>query len=207
MCLAPGLVAFSTVNMLARAFYALGDTKTPMKISIVCLAVNLILAAALVVPLRQGGLGIANTAHFHLQRLAAGLRAAEKAGETGNGIAARDLSAAGRRRHCWPDCWRLVRLAILGKFVRPPTIALKIGAVFVPAGIAGLVYWLVGAGVQNSGGERKWRSLRWRDSKNRARGSKRMACRRRIFWDADTASLPTVKPAPRRSSSFVRTSI
>ena len=34
MCLAPGLVAFSTVNILARAFYALGDTKTPMKISL-----------------------------------------------------------------------------------------------------------------------------------------------------------------------------
>ncbi len=38
MCLAPGLVAFSTVNILARAFYALGDTQTPMKISIACLA-------------------------------------------------------------------------------------------------------------------------------------------------------------------------
>jgi hypothetical protein len=31
---------FSTVNILARAFYALGDTKTPMKISLVCLAIN-----------------------------------------------------------------------------------------------------------------------------------------------------------------------
>ena len=37
MCLAPGLVAFSMVNILARSFYALGDTKTPMKISIFCL--------------------------------------------------------------------------------------------------------------------------------------------------------------------------
>ena len=27
VCLAPGLVAFSTVNVLARAFYALGDTQ------------------------------------------------------------------------------------------------------------------------------------------------------------------------------------
>ena len=61
MCLAPGLVAFSTVNILARAFFALGDTQTPMKISIACLALNLLLAAVLVVPLRQGGLGIANT--------------------------------------------------------------------------------------------------------------------------------------------------
>ena len=32
-------------------------------------------------------------------------------------------------------------------------LALKIGAVFVPAGIAGGIYWLTGADVQNSGGE------------------------------------------------------
>lgn len=61
MCLAPSLVAYSTVNVLARAFFALGDTKTPMKVSIVCLGVNLVLAVMLVTPFRQGGLGVANT--------------------------------------------------------------------------------------------------------------------------------------------------
>src|SRR5206468_7322715 len=64
-CLAPGLVAFSMVNVLARAFYALGDTQTPMKISVVCLALNLVFALWLVLSFhpgyRQGGLGIANT--------------------------------------------------------------------------------------------------------------------------------------------------
>jgi putative peptidoglycan lipid II flippase len=61
VCLAPGLLAFSLSNILARAFYALGDTKTPMKISIFCLFVNMALAVSLVNPLRQGGLGIANS--------------------------------------------------------------------------------------------------------------------------------------------------
>src|SRR5207247_6950296 len=48
-------------NIVARAFYALGDTKTPMQISLVCLATNFIIAGALLIPLRQGGPGIANT--------------------------------------------------------------------------------------------------------------------------------------------------
>jgi putative peptidoglycan lipid II flippase len=60
-CLGPSLVAYSLVNVLARAFYALGDTRTPMQISLVCLMLNLVVSAALVLPLRQGGLGLANT--------------------------------------------------------------------------------------------------------------------------------------------------
>lgn len=60
-CLAPGLVMFSTVNILARAFYSMGDTRTPMRISVFCLTLNLVLALALVWRFRQGGLGIANS--------------------------------------------------------------------------------------------------------------------------------------------------
>ena len=61
MALAPGLVAFSMVNIFARAFYALGDTKTPMKISIACLMLNLAFALVLVWRFRQAGLAAANT--------------------------------------------------------------------------------------------------------------------------------------------------
>jgi len=59
--LAPSLVAYSLVNVLARAFYALDDTRTPMQISVVCLLVNLALSILLVFPLRQAGFGLANT--------------------------------------------------------------------------------------------------------------------------------------------------
>jgi putative peptidoglycan lipid II flippase len=61
VCLAPGLLSFSAVNITARAFFALGDTKTPMQISVVALLVNIGLVAVLVGPLRQAGMGIANT--------------------------------------------------------------------------------------------------------------------------------------------------
>lgn len=61
-CLAPGLLAFSLVNILARAFYALGDTRTPMLISIFCLALNAIFALALIWHFKQAGLAVANTA-------------------------------------------------------------------------------------------------------------------------------------------------
>jgi putative peptidoglycan lipid II flippase len=60
--LAPGLVAFSSVNILARAFYALGDIRTPMRISILCLALNLILVAVLIRPYHEAGMGGANSA-------------------------------------------------------------------------------------------------------------------------------------------------
>src|ERR1051325_11196539 len=59
-CLAPGLVAFSTVNILARAFYALGDTATPMRISIVGRTINLPHPDLLLEPYQAAGLGLAN---------------------------------------------------------------------------------------------------------------------------------------------------
>jgi putative peptidoglycan lipid II flippase len=140
ICLAPGLVAFSTVNILARAFYALGDTRTPMKISIACLALNFILAAMLVSPLKQGGLGIANTITSigNVWLLFFALR--KKLGK---------LEMESLQKMLPPlffitivsgliafEGWRLWENSI-----GHATIALKIGAVFVPAGIAGIVYW------------------------------------------------------------------
>lgn len=59
--LAPGLVAFSLTNILARGFYALGDTRTPMRVSAFCLLVNIVLAVALIWRYRQAGLALANT--------------------------------------------------------------------------------------------------------------------------------------------------
>lgn len=61
MFLGPGLVAFSLVNILARAFYAVGDTTTPMRISVFCLVTNLLLTAGLIWSLKEIGMGLANS--------------------------------------------------------------------------------------------------------------------------------------------------
>jgi putative peptidoglycan lipid II flippase len=143
MCLAPGLVAFSSVNIFARAFYALGDTQTPMKISIVCLMLNLLLAVALIFRFKQGGLGLANsiTSICNISLLTFALR--KKMGKLEMeplvatfppliiGAVLAGLIAWGGN-HLWE--------LKLGHH----NLALKIGAVFVPATAAGVVYWVIG---------------------------------------------------------------
>jgi len=61
-CLTPGLLAFSLNNILARAFYALGDTATPMRISLAAIAANLLAAFVSVSLYPKAGLAIANSA-------------------------------------------------------------------------------------------------------------------------------------------------
>lgn len=142
MCLAPGLVAFSTVNILARAFYALNDTKTPMKISIFCLCLNLPLSVVLVWQLRQGGLGIANTltSMLNMTLLVYALRRKLKTLELAPlkknfpALALATLLAGIIAWLSWQG-WE--------RSLGHTTLALKFGAVFVPATVAGLCYWLV----------------------------------------------------------------
>ena len=143
-CLSPGLILFSAVNVLARAFYALGDTKTPMKVSIFCLVVNLIFTSAFLVMFKlgykQGALGIANT-------LSAGCNALLLT-----------LALKRKMKHlAWAELRQpLVALAAAGvaaglvawlglnaweQNLGHANLALKIGAVFGPATAAALVYW------------------------------------------------------------------
>jgi putative peptidoglycan lipid II flippase len=141
-CLAPGLVAFSGVNVVARAFFALGDTRTPMRVSVFCLALNLIISLLLIGPFRQVGLGIANslTSFVNLWLLLRALRKKLKrldlaplrpsllalAGATVVAGLVAWLSAG-----WWSAHWGHANLL------------LKLGEVFVPAGVAVAVYGLL----------------------------------------------------------------
>jgi putative peptidoglycan lipid II flippase len=54
-----GLLAFSGIRVLVSAFYALQDTKTPVKIAVVAFLTNLIFSLLLMGPLKHGGLAFA----------------------------------------------------------------------------------------------------------------------------------------------------
>jgi putative peptidoglycan lipid II flippase len=54
-----GLVSFTVTRIGAQAFYALGDTRTPVRASLWAMAVNCALAAALAWPLGHAGLALA----------------------------------------------------------------------------------------------------------------------------------------------------
>ena len=141
-CLAPGLLMFSMNNILARAFFALNDIKTPMKISVFCLVLNLGFALLLVQRYREAGLGVANTlsATFNLGLLTYALR---------RKLSRLDLAGLKRTllvllpAAVLAGVTAAALLSLWDRQLGHATLTLKLGAVFVPGAIAGLIYWLV----------------------------------------------------------------
>jgi len=56
-----GLWAFSAVRIVVTLFYALQDTRTPVKMAAISIFVNMILGVTLMWPLRHGGLALATS--------------------------------------------------------------------------------------------------------------------------------------------------
>ncbi len=139
MCLTPGLVAFSAVNIFARAFFALGDTRTPMRISVGCLALNLVLVVVLIRPFEQAGMALANSITSSLNAFllfAALKRRCPEAREIGGvsnrwKIALSALLGAGAAWAVWQFCEG--RLGHDGQVAR-------IVVVFAPLSVGGAIY-------------------------------------------------------------------
>jgi putative peptidoglycan lipid II flippase len=157
-CLAPGLVAYSLVNILARAFFALGDTRTPMRISVFCLGVNLVLAVLLAFPFKQGGLGMANTlsATCNLALLFFALRRKLKTLDLGDWqrqvkhlllLAVWAGMIAWSAHHLWE--------MLLGH----ATLLRKLGEVFVPMILATAVYFGTSAWLHLGPAREMWGAL------------------------------------------------
>jgi len=56
-----GLWAFSAVRIVVSMFYALQDTKTPVKMAILSIVVNIVMGIVLMGPLKHGGLALATS--------------------------------------------------------------------------------------------------------------------------------------------------
>ena len=140
--LAPGLLGFSIASILARAFYSLGDTTTPMRISAVCLMLNIVFAFFFIWNFRQAGLGLANSLSSTLNAALLLFALRKKLGR---------LELAGLIK----ETRFLIAGAVLAGFVawfisstweRNPMgrdLTFKILAVFLPAVSAALVYFAV----------------------------------------------------------------
>ena len=147
-CLAPGLLMFSVNNILARAFYALKDIQTPVRMSIVCLVLNLGLALTLVMASQhtrvrgEVGLAVANTTTATLNTLLLlyalrrklkflGLTSLRRAllGSLAASVLAGALAAA----LAW--LWE--------RHFHHATLAPRLGAVFVPGAAATSVFCLL----------------------------------------------------------------
>jgi putative peptidoglycan lipid II flippase len=141
-CLAPGLLMFSMNNILARAFYALSDIKTPMKISVLCLGLNLLFAIWLVQRHREAGLATANTisACINLALLIYTLR--RKLAQLGlEAVKQTLLVLIPNAVLAGFIAWGLLR--VWDQHLGHAHLAAKLGGVFVPGGIACAVYWLI----------------------------------------------------------------
>src|SRR4029079_19025312 len=71
-----GLPAFAAVGVFTRTFYALGDTRTPVRASFVSVAINVALNLAFMKPFGHVGLALATsiTSMVNLLQLALALR-------------------------------------------------------------------------------------------------------------------------------------
>ena len=58
---AVGLFSFGAIKILVSAFYALKDTKTPVKVAGLCLGVNALLNFVLMFPMKIGGIALASS--------------------------------------------------------------------------------------------------------------------------------------------------
>jgi len=61
VCYVAGLWAFSAVRIAIAAFYALKDTRTPVKMAIISIIVNIVLGILLMGPMGHGGLALATS--------------------------------------------------------------------------------------------------------------------------------------------------
>jgi len=145
VCLVPGLVSFSLVNIFVRSFYAVNDITTPMRISVFCLSINLLFTSVFLFALHlgSGSLGLANSlsSACNLGLLVFALRKKLRTLEMMETVAQLPrLTLAGLVAGLLAWNGRLLWEGHLGH----ATLILKLGEVFLPMIVATVVYFALG---------------------------------------------------------------
>jgi putative peptidoglycan lipid II flippase len=135
-----GLTFFSATSILARAFYARKDTKTPMCAAVAAMIANIVFSLCLMWPLKEGGLALANslaaalnavTLFVLLRRETGSLHGRALASAAMRIIAAALIMAAA----CWATHhWLAGRLT-------PITLAHNLALALVPVAVGAVVYF------------------------------------------------------------------
>jgi len=126
-----GLFAHATVEIVARAFYALHDTKTPVFVGLGAMGLNIVLSLALLGPLAHGGLALANSIATILEMLALLALLRTRLG----GLEARQLLAALARMSAATGVMGVSLAAYARGFDGAPNLLLVGGAILMGAAV------------------------------------------------------------------------
>ncbi|MBA4028687.1 MAG: hypothetical protein C0475_06080 [Planctomyces sp.] len=83
---APAVWAYGLNHVLSRGFYAIGDTRTPMRVSVAMVGVNACVAAALIWPLQEAGIAWATSIGATAQCAALGVLLMRRVARTHAGV-------------------------------------------------------------------------------------------------------------------------
>ena len=141
-CFAVGLVGYALVKILAPAFYAVDDPKTPARISLLSILVNLLLCSFLVGPLGHRGLALSTASVATLNALALWLLLRRKVGSLGDTALLAALLRIGLATTAlWFTC--RFSLAFLEEWLPGTNLGPRLVHVFGAIGLGGGVYLLV----------------------------------------------------------------
>jgi putative peptidoglycan lipid II flippase len=141
-CYAIGLVGYSLIKILAPAFYALDDAKTPARISLISIAVNFGLNAALVGVLRERGLALSTALVATLNAVILFELLRRRAGPLRGGYIVDGIVRIGAASAALAIACHLTHLGLLGVFPDRTTTHHAIVS-FGSMAVGGIVFWLV----------------------------------------------------------------
>jgi len=134
-----GLIGHSGVEILARAFYALHDTKTPVLLGILSLAINLVISLSLINVLGVTGLALANTIAALIEMVLLIVMIRKRLG----GLDDRRLALSALKTTIASVVMGLVVWGFLGAVANAGVIIRTFGGIALGAGVFFVVAWLL----------------------------------------------------------------